>query len=292
MSGPVIEKNPASGVEQPDPPQVLPSTVTPHRHVWRWVSGILLLLLLALVIRSLARNPEIQWGTVKEFLFSEYVLLGLKSTVLLAIISFVLATILGTVSALGRISRNPVAKAVCVAYIWIARGIPALVQILFWGNIALFLPTISLSVPGGPSLFSVDSNVVFTSFVASVVALTVANGAYMAEVVRSGILSVDKGQQEAARALGMTWWSIQRKVTFPQAIKVIIPPSGSIFITILKETSLVSVIAGGGLLTETNNIAHRNFRVIELLVVASLWYLVVTAAFSIGQYYLEKRAKE
>jgi polar amino acid transport system permease protein len=270
----------------------LPESITPHRHVWRWISGLVLLLILALIIRSLADNPNIQWATVRQYLFSVTVLQGLKSTVLLAVISFVLSFILGTLVAFGRIGSNPVVRILCVAYIWIARGIPALIQILFWGNFALFLPTISLGIPGGPTLFSVSSNKVFTSFVASIVALTVASGAYEAEVVRSGITSVDKGQQEAARALGMTWWAIQRKVTFPQAIKVIIPPSGSIFITILKETALVSVIAGGGLLTATNNIAGRNFRVIELLLVASLWYLVVTAVFSIGQHYLEKRAKE
>lgn len=271
------------------PTEALPDQVAPRHHIGRWISGIAVLVILALVVRSLARNPNIEWSSVGEFLTADQILKGLQVTLLLAICSFALASVLGAVCAFGRLSRNPVLRWVCLGYIWIFRSVPAIVQILFWGNIALFVPTISLSIPGGPTLFSVDSNTIFTTFVASLVALTVANGAYMAEIVRSGILSVDKGQQEAARALGLTWWSIQRRITLPQALKVMIPEAGSRYISILKETALVSVIAGGDLLTEAKGISHRNYQVIELLIVAALWYLLVTALFSLAQDYMERR---
>ncbi|MDA3625244.1 amino acid ABC transporter permease [Saccharopolyspora oryzae] len=264
--------------------------VARKRHPGRWLSGIAVAVAVGFVLVSLYQNPALDHATIARFLTADTILAGLRSTVLLAIVSMAIGVVLGTALALMRLSRNPVLRAISVGYVTVVRGVPLLVQILFWGNIALFYDRVDLVWPfTGEVLTSWETNALITPFVASVLALSLNEAAYMAEIVRAGVGSIDRGQTEASTALGLNGFQTFRKVIAPQALKVVVPPTGSQFVTMLKMTSLVSVIAGGDLLTEAQNIAASNLRILELLVIASLWYLLITGLATIAQTVLERR---
>jgi polar amino acid transport system permease protein len=202
----------------------------------------------------------------------------------------VVGVALGVAAAVMQLSDSPVLRGAAGLYTWFFRGTPLLVQLIFWFNIGLVFPVIGIGVPfGGPMLVEWQANALITPFVAAALGLTINEGAYMAEIVRAGIRSVDPGQREAAEALGMSHRQILRRVVLPQAMRVIIPPTGNQFISMLKTTSMVSVIAGAELLTVAQRIYLGNFEVIALLVVASIWYVVLTSVASVGQHFLEKR---
>lgn len=277
------------GVEQDWPPPV-PDRLIEPRHPWRWVSGILLIVALLAVVWSVATNPKLHWASVSEFLFSPTILGGLGTTVLLACLSMLIGIGIGLLMALLRRSANPVARVFAGGYIWLVRGTPLLVQVLVWGNLSLFTERIFIGIPG-TDLYLLDysTNNLITPFVASVLALSINEGAYMAEVFRGGLLAIDRGQHEAVSALGLSRVQGLRKVILPQVIRVITPPTGNQFINMLKMTSLVSVIAGGDLLTQAQNISAGDLRTFELLIVASIWYLAVTSIATIGQLLLERR---
>ncbi len=198
---------------------------------------------------------------------------------------------LGVLLAVMRLSANPLVSGASWTYIWFFRGTPVLVQILFWYNVAALYPRFSIGLPFGPELTSFSANSVITTFVAGMLALGLNEGAYMAEIVRAGIISVDEGQTEAAKSLGMTRLLTMRRIVLPQAMRVIIPPTGNETISMLKTTSLVSAIALAPpeLLGAAQNIYDRTYEVIPLLIVASIWYLVLTTILTVGQYYLERR---
>lgn len=210
-------------------------------------------------------------------------------TIELTAISMAIGIVLGVVLAVMRLSTNPLVSSASWIYIWVFRGTPVLVQILFWNYIGALYPRISLGVPFGPQFFHVSANSLITPFAAGILALGLNEGAYMAEIVRAGILSVDEGQTEAAHALGMTRLQTMRRIVLPQAMRVIIPPTGNETISMLKTSSLVSVIALSELLYSAQLIYAVNYRTIPLLIVASLWYLILTTLFSVGQYHLERR---
>jgi polar amino acid transport system permease protein len=218
------------------------------------------------------------------------ILQGLWITVQLTVASMLIGVILGVAVALMQVSDSRILRTGAMAYVWFFRGTPLLVQLIFWFNIALIFPEISLGVPfDGPKLVSWSTNAVVTGFVAALLGLSINEGAYMSEIVRAGLQSVDPGQQEAAAALGMSRAQIMKRVVLPQAMRIIVPPTGNQFISMLKTTSLVSVIAGADLLTVAQRLYLTNFEVIALLIVASIWYLVLTTVASVGQYFLEKR---
>jgi len=196
---------------------------------------------------------------------------------------------LGTLLAVMRLSPNPLVSSASWLYIWFFRGTPVLVQILFWYNIAALYPRIPLGIPFAPEFTSFDASTVITPFIAGMLALGLNEGAYMAEIVRAGMISVDEGQTEAAQALGMTRIMTMRRIVLPQAMRVIVPPTGNETISMLKTTSLVSFIATNDLLYSVQLIYSRTYQTIPLLLVASIWYLIVTTVLSIGQYYLERR---
>jgi polar amino acid transport system permease protein len=194
------------------------------------------------------------------------------------------------VFAVMRLSPNPLVSGASWLYIWFFRGTPLLVQLLFWGFIAALYPTIDLGVPFGPSFIHANANSVITPFVAALLGFGLNEGAYMAEIVRAGIISVEEGQTEAAQSLGMTRLQTMRRIVLPQAMRVIIPPTGNETISMLKTTSLVSAIALAPpeLLGAAETIYDRTYQVIPLLIVASLWYLTATTVLTIGQFYLER----
>jgi polar amino acid transport system permease protein len=276
-----------TAVEQSRPEDI---RAVPLRHPWRWVTGALVLFLLVVAVHSVATNPRFGWGTVGDFLFDRRILNGLVLTLELTVIAMVVGVALGVLFAVMRLSPNPLVSATSSFYIWLFRGTPVLVQILFWSFISALYPRISLGIPfGGPEFISGNANTIITPFVAAVLALGLNEGAYMAEIVRAGILSVDEGQNEAAQALGMTRLQTMRRIVLPQAMRVIIPPTGNETISMLKTTALVSVIATQELLYSAQLIYAVNYRQIPLLLVASLWYLTITSVLSVGQYYIERR---
>ena len=253
--------------------------VVPLRRPGLWLASAVVVVFVALVALSVFRNPNIRHGVIAQYQFAPAILRGLELTVVLALLAAAIGVVLGVVLAVMRISSSAILRVASAGYIWLVRGTPLLVQILIWGNLALLFEYL------GPF----RTNDVMTPFVASVLALGLNEAAYMAEIVRAGILAVDRGQVDASLALGMTRALAMRRIILPQALRVIVPPAGNQFISLLKATSLVSVIAGGDLLTASENIASANLHTIELMLVATFWYLVLTTITSIAQHVAERR---
>jgi len=260
----------------------------PVRHPGRWVAAAIILILGAALVKSMATNHRFEWGVVKNYFFSDQVLRGLVVTLELTALSMAIGIAIGVVLAIMRLSPNPLVSSASWIYIWVFRGTPVLVQILFWGFISALYPKFSLGIPFGPQFVHFSANSLITPFVAGMLALGLNEGAYMAEIVRAGFISVEEGQTEAAQSLGMTRLLTMRRIILPQAMRVIIPPTGNETISMLKTTSLVSVIAVTDLLYSVELIYARTYQTIPLLIVASLWYLIVTSVLSFGQYYVER----
>jgi polar amino acid transport system permease protein len=260
------------------------------RHLWTWIASAVVLAVIIAIGLSIAQNPNIDHAAIAQYQFAPAILAGLRTTLELAIISGVIGLGLGLGLALMRLSDNPVLRWSSGAYTWAFRGTPLLVQILFWGNLALLFKRVGIFIPFTDiALVSVGTNSIVTPFVASILALGLNEGAYMSEIIRAGILSVPSGQIDAARALGMSSGLTMRRVVLPQAFAVIVPPTVNQFTNLLKATSLVSVIAGGDLLTAAENIASANLHTIELLLVATFWFLVITSLSSVAQHAVETR---
>jgi polar amino acid transport system permease protein len=260
----------------------------PVRHPGRWVSAVVIAVLAAMLIHNLATNTRWQGWIINQYLFTSQVLHGLLATLWLTLIAMVVGVVGGVILAVMRLSDNPIVSSSAWGYIWFFRGTPVLVQLIFWYNIAALFPTISIGIPFGPSFHTWSTTSLVTTFAASILGLGLNEAAYMAEIVRAGILSVDEGQTEAAAALGMRRLLIMRRIVLPQAMRVIIPPTGNETISMLKTTSLVSVIASFDLLVSVQRIYNTNYKIIPLLVVASIWYLVATSVLTVGQYYMER----
>jgi len=265
-----------------------PIKAVPIRHYGRWVGAVAALVFAALIVRLFALSPNINWGAVRHYLAAGQILKGLELTVIYTLLSMATGVGLGIVVATMRLSVNPVLRTLSGVYIWIFRGVPLLVQIIFWFNIAIILPRVGIGIPGTHFGWSVYTSSIVTTSVAAVLALGLNEGAYMAEIVRAGIQVVDYGQTEAGLAVGMKRSLLFRMIILPQAMRSIIPPTGNEFIGLLKSTSLVSVIAAQELLTRAQIIYSRNLLIIELLLVASFWYITVTTLLTWGQFYVER----
>jgi polar amino acid transport system permease protein len=270
----------------PGPPEKIQAV--PVRHPGRWVAAAIVAIILVGIAKSVATNGNFEWGLIGDYLFDHRVLDGVVKTLELTVLAMVVGIILGVLLAVMRLSPNWLIGGASWSFIWLFRGTPLIVQILFWNNIAALYPTLDLGIPFGPSFVHLDPNVLITPFMAGMLALGLNEGAYMAEIVRAGIISVDEGQTEAAKALGMTRGQTMRRIVLPQAMRVIIPPTGNETISMLKNTSLVAFIAVTELLYSVQLIYAQNYKVIPLLIVASIWYLAITSVLSIGQYYLER----
>jgi polar amino acid transport system permease protein len=265
-------------------------TVVPVRHPLRWVAVAIIALLVAMFIHSLAANPAWQWSYVRGYFNDSTILRGIWVTIQLTVLSMVIGIVLGIVLAVMRMSPNPVLATTAWVYTWFFRGTPVLVQVLFWYSFALLFHDISIGVPFGPRWHTWNSNDVITPFVAAVLGLGLNEAAYMSEIARAGLLSVGSGQTEAAAALGMGRGLALRRIILPQAMRVIIPPTGNETISMLKTTSIVIVIGLNDLTGGAQSIySSATFLQIPLLVTASIWYLVMTSVLYVGQYFLEKR---
>lgn len=260
----------------------------PVRHPGRWLGTVIVAVLVAMLIHTLVTNPRFEWGVVGQYFTTHSILVGLARTLELTALAMTIGIVLGVVLAVMRMSPNPVLSSTSWVYIWFFRGTPLLVQLIFWYNLSALFPRISIGVPFGPVIASGSANSFVTAFGAAVLGLGLNEAAYMAEIVRAGILGVDEGQLDAAHSLGLRRLQVLRRIVLPQAMRTVVPPTGNQTISMLKSSSLVSVISVPELLFTAQIIYARTYQTIPLLIVASLWYLAVTTILTVGQYYLER----
>ncbi len=277
-----------------------PSTlkIVPVRHPWRWIASGIILVLLAMLVNTLVfshvvrggtREGRFQWGVVGHYLFTAPILHGIVVTLELTVIAMVAGVAIGIGLAVMRLSPNRLLSGSAWIYIWFFRGTPVLVQLFFWYvGISYLYQHLTFGIPFGAALLTLNSTTLITTFVAGALGLSLNEGAYMSEIVRAGIISVDEGQTEAAASLGMSKGLTLRKIVLPQAMRVIIPPTGNETISMLKTTSLLSTISVVELFQATQNISNSNYEVVPLLMVASLWYLFFTSVMTVGQFYVER----
>lgn len=267
-----------------------PIEAKPVKRTGEIVAAVIVAILAAMMIQGLVTNPRFEWNVVFKYLFNERVLEGVKYTLILTVLAMVVAIVLSIILAIMRKSTNPVLRAVSWFFIWFFRGTPVYTQLVFWGLFAVLIPKISLGIPfTSIEFWSIDSQNVITAFNAAWIGLALNEAAYLSEIVRAGLEAVDPGQAEAAKALGMNRSLIMRRVILPQAMRIIIPPTGNETIGMLKTTSLVLAVPFTlDLQFATNAIANRIYKPIPLLIVASLWYLFITSILMIIQSQLEK----
>jgi polar amino acid transport system permease protein len=279
----VGEPTASSGRSRPEAIKAIPL-----RHPWRWVSALVVLGLAAAALYTFAAAPGLDWRVVGKFLFFPQILRGILVTLELTVIAMVIGVSLGVLLAVMRLSVNPVVSTVSWFYIWFFRGTPVLVQLFFWYNLALILPHLTVGIPFTHIQWVGTTNQIVSPFLAAILGLGLNEAAYMSEVVRAGIISVDHGQTEAAQALGMTRVKVMRRIVLPQAMRVILPPTGNETISMLKTSSLAYITTVAELFYVQTEISNANFSIVELLIVASIWYLVMTSILTFGQYYLER----
>jgi polar amino acid transport system permease protein len=266
-----------------------PIKAVPVRHYGRWIGGAVILVLAALAIRSVIVNPNFRWDLVGPYLFDTRIVEGLVTTLWLTAASMAIGIVGGVVLAVMRLSPNPVLSGAASVYVWLFRGTPLITQLLFWANLGALYPSLGLGIPFGPEFVTWQTTTSITLPIAALLGLGLNEAAYMAEIVRAGISSIDEGQTEAAGALGMTRGKTLRRIVLPQAMQVIIPPTGNQLISMLKTTSLVTVIGYTELTVVVQQIYSQNYRVIPLLIVAAIWYLVCTSVLTVFQGFIERK---
>lgn len=251
------------------------------------VGGLIVALIGAQLLVLIINNPNFGWPVVAQYLLDGAVMNGLKMTICLTIVAMLLGIVIGLFLAIGKISRNPIWRGLSGAYVGIFRGTPLLVQLLFWYNMSTLFPQLSLAIPFGPTLMSWNTNDIITPLTAAIAGLALNEGAYMAEIIRAGLISVDPRQMETAQAFGMSRSRAYRRIIIPQAMRSIVPPTSNQLINMVKATSIVSVIAMGDLLHAVQDIYNANFQVIPLLLVAVIWYLFITSILNVLQNAIE-----
>ncbi|MFE1935306.1 amino acid ABC transporter permease [Streptomyces sp. NPDC059474] len=274
-----IEK--AGPVDAP-PPAPENIKAIPVRHYGRWVSAVITIAVLFLLISAFARG-DVNWGAIPDYFFDSEILRGVRNTVWITILAMVLGVVLGIILAVMRLSKNPVTASIAWGYIWFFRGTPVYVQLLVWFNLGLVFDYINIM-----PIYKDEWSDFMTPFLAALLGLGLNEAAYMAEICRAGLQSVDEGQSEAAQALGMSHAKTLRRVVLPQAMRVIVPPTGNEFINMLKTTSLVIAVQYWDLLQATSEVGQNSGATAEMLFLAAAWYLILTSVLSVGQYYLER----
>ncbi len=261
----------------------------PLRRPGRWIAAALVLILLFLLIYGAATNSAYDWSAVGKYLFDVRVEKAAMITLLLTVYAMTAAIILGIVLAVMRLSPNPVLKGVSWLFLWFFRGTPVYVQLVFWGLVSVIYKQIDLGIPFVVQFAHIKTNTFFSYFWLAVIGLTLNEAAYMAEIVRAGITSVDEGQSEAAVALGFGWTRSMTRIVLPQAMRVILPPTGNELISMLKTTSLVTAVPYTlDLYSRTRDLSIETFNPTPMLIVASAWYLLFTSILMVAQYYLER----
>jgi polar amino acid transport system permease protein len=285
---------------RPAPPEEIQAV--PVRHPGRWIAAAVIALLIAMFVHMLITNPVFQWGFMFDNMFSPPVIRGARTTLIMTVLAMLLGILLGIIVAIMRLSPNPVVSGAAWAYVWFFRAIPRIVLLFFCANLGALYGTYSLGIPfdhqlmhllglsGDLRFLGLDGNQIFTGFFAGLLGLTLSEAAYMAEIVRAGIQAVDPGQTEAASALGMSRGKTLRRIVLPQAMRVIVPPTGNETIAMLKDTSLlIAVPVTSELNFQLRAIGSRTFQIIPMAVASILWYLALSSLLMVGQYFIEKR---
>lgn len=268
-------------------------SVVPIRHYGRGIGAVLVLALVALFLYSMATNPNISWKIVGDFLFNGQILDGLLATAEMTALALIISLIGAVIVAVMRMSKSRIISGVAACYVFVFRSIPPMLLLIFLGNLGLFVKHITIGIPFTDVVFYTGpTSRLITPFIASVIGLSLAGIGYMGEIVRGGLLAIGRGQHEAAKALGLRSRQTMRHIILPQGLRVILPPLGNELIGMLKATAMVAVIGGGDLLTVAQGISGQNYRTIELLIVATIWYFIVIALISVGQHFIEKRFAE
>ena len=261
----------------------------PVPHPGRWISAAVVALLVAMLVHGLVTNEKFRWDLVWFYFRYDDVVRAVGWTLALTVAAMLIGIVLAAATAVARQSENPVLRYVAYAYVFFFRGTPIYTQLVFWGLLPALYNKLSLGVPFGPEFFVFSTKEVFSGAVAAILGLGLNEGAYLSEIMRSGLNSVDAGQREAASALGMSNGTILRRIILPQAMRVIVPPTGNETISMLKTTSLVLAVPFTKELTfVANNVGNRLFQPIPLLIVAALWYLIITSILMVGQHYIER----
>jgi polar amino acid transport system permease protein len=262
----------------------------PLRHPWRNLIAVILIVILAVFVIDAAQREDYGWADVGKYIFDKRISAAALVTLQLTVYAMIIAITLGLVLAIMRLSPNPVLKSIAWLYIWIFRGTPVYVQLVFWGIVPLIYPELTLGIPFMTPWVSIPNGIFTNLFVTAVIGLGLNEASYMSEIVRAGLLAVDRGQEEASRALAMSWGQTMRYVVVPQAMRIIVPPTGNEIISMLKTTSLVAAIPlSVDLYGVSRGISAVTFTPVPLLIVASLWYLLFTSILMVGQHFIEKR---
>jgi polar amino acid transport system permease protein len=273
----------------------------PVRHRGRWIASAVVMLLSAMFVHMLVTNQAYQWTFIKDNAFSGPVLNGAKNTLVLTLLAMLIGVGLGIVLAVMRLSPNPILSGGAWVYVWFFRAVPRVVLLILFGNLGVLYARYEFGIPFDRQIadlfglsvdgrfFGVSANTILTAFVAALLGLALSEAAYMAEIVRAGISSIDEGQTEAAQALGMSRGRLMRRIILPQAMRVIVPPTGNETIAMIKDTSLVAFVPYYELFFQLQGIGSRTFQVFPMLVAACLWYLAMTSVLMVGQHYLERR---
>lgn len=269
-----------------DRPEVI--RAVPVRHPGRWIAAALIALLVAMAIHAVVTNPRFGWAEQAKYAFDASVFTGVRTTLMLTFFSMLVGVVLGVILAVMRLSVNPLVSGAAWFYIWVFRGTPVLVQLLVWASLGALFPTLGLGIPFGHVFFEAKTFDLIPGLAAALLGLGLNEAAYMSEIVRAGILSVDEGQSEAATALGMKKMLTLRRIVLPQAMRVIVPPTGNETISMLKTTSLVAYVPYYELLFKVQNIYTRTYQVMPMLLMASIWYLAMTSILMTVQYYVER----
>ena len=281
----------AGGTGRPnDTTEPAPIKAIRLRHPWRVVLAVVLVLTFVLFVIDAARRPAYDWPSVGKYVFDHRISQAALITIQLTVYSMVIAVVLGVILAVMRLTPNPVVRSVSWFYIWVFRGTPVYVQLVFWGLVMIIYQRIDIGIPFMDPAYSFKTNSDLNPFILAVIGLGLNEASYMSEIVRAGLLSVGRGQSEAATALGMSWSQTMRRIILPQSMRVIIPPTGNEVISMLKTTSLVTAVPYGfDLYTRTRDISVETFNPVPLLIVASIWYLLFTSILMVGQFFLERR---
>ncbi|MFT4183592.1 MAG: amino acid ABC transporter permease [Rhizobium sp.] len=262
-----------------------------HRRRWgAWILGAVALVVVLTIVHAAIRSRIVNLGIFADYIVDPLIVMGAVNALMLGTLALFIAMAIGFVAALMRVSGNPILVAISSTYVYLFRGTPMLIQLIFWFNaVPIMFPSITIGLPFmAEPLFSAPTTSLVTPFLAALAGLSLAEGAYMSEIIRAGILAVDKGQRAAATALGMTQRQVLAQVVIPQAGRIIIPAAGNQYIMLLKSSSLASAIGYLELLRVATDIYSSNFQVVELLAVAAFWYLVMTAFATAIQTVLEK----
>lgn len=263
--------------------------IAPRRHVGRWIAVAVLILFAIQAGQGVMGNPNFRWDVFAKYLFDPLIMRGIFWTLILTVSAMAVAVPIAIALVVMRDCENPIMRGIAWGWIWFFRGTPIYTQLLFWGLFAVLFPTLALSVPFGPELISIESKWIITPTVAAIIGLGFNESAYLTEIFRAGFRAIDRGQTEAAQAIGMPGAKIWTRILMPQAMRTIIPPTGNETIGMLKMTSLVLAVPFTlDLMFVSNAIANRLFLPIPLLMVAAFWYLVITSVLMVGQFYLER----